>query len=70
MNPKIVYLGDILNELEREIDTKLLKKYVEVFAYSYKDILGMDSNIVVHNIVTLPDAKPIKQKCRRVDPIK
>lgn len=30
----------------------------------------MDPNVVVHNIITQLDAKPIKQKPRRVDPAK
>jgi len=66
MNPNIVYLGDVLDESKREKGTKLLKKYIKVFAYSYTDMLGMDPNVVVHNIVTCLDVKPIKKKPRRV----
>lgn len=66
-NPKIVYLGDVLDELERTIGTTLLKKYVKVFTYGYTDMPSMDPNIIFHNIITKPD---MKQKSRRFDPTK
>ncbi|KAH9296388.1 hypothetical protein KI387_039976, partial [Taxus chinensis] len=38
------------------------------FAWSYADMPGIDPNIVVHNIVTIPEAKPIKQKLWKMHP--
>ena len=67
-HPKIIYLGDVLDAKERVIATALLKKYVNIFAFGYQDMLGMDPNVVVHNIVMKPDAKPVKQKPRRINP--
>ena len=60
VNPKIVYLGDVLDESKREKGIELVKKYTKVFAYIYKEMLSMHSNVVVHNIITWPYAKPIK----------
>jgi len=34
-NPKLVYLGDILEESRRAKGTKLLRNYVKVFTYGY-----------------------------------
>jgi len=44
---------------------KLLKEYVDVFAWSYRDILGLDTNIVVHRLPLKPECMPVKQKLRR-----
>ena len=42
-----------------------LKEYADVFAWSYEDMVGLDVEIVVHNLPLNPDAKPVKQKLRR-----
>jgi len=39
-----------------------------VFAWSYKDMLWIDIDIVQHCITTDPTMKPIKQKLRRMKP--
>jgi len=43
----------------------LLQEYTDVFAWSYEDILGLDTNTVVHKIPLEEGCKPIKQKLRR-----
>ena len=43
----------------------LLQDYVDVFAWSYEDMPGLDMNIVVHRIPLMEGCKPIKQKLRR-----
>ena len=39
-----------------------LKKRHKVFAWGYKDMLGIDREIAEHNIPTYPYVTPIKQK--------
>lgn len=34
----------------------------------YSNILGVDPKIVTHNIVLIPDAKPVKQKIQKIHP--
>ena len=47
-----------LNEVSRLID--LLKSYLDVFAWSYEDMPGLDSSIVQHHLPILPHVRPIK----------
>ena len=39
-----------------------------MFIWSYRDMLGLDPNLVVHNLTLHFDAKLIKQKLRRMHP--
>ena len=46
----------------------MLHDYVEVFSWSYEDMSGMDTDIVVYHLPTIEDFPPVKQKVRRVRP--
>ena len=39
---------------------------MDVFAWSYDDMAGIDPEIAQHDIPTLPDYKPVKQKMRKL----
>ena len=65
-NPQIVLLGQSLNKDELNELVALLKTHKDVFARSYKDMPGVDRELVQHNIPLYPDAKPVKQKLRRM----
>ena len=54
------------NERSRLID--LLKSYLDVFAWSYEDMSGLDSSVVQNHLPILPHAKSVKQKLRRLHP--
>ena len=41
-----------------------------MFSWSYEEMSGIDPSIVEHEIQTYPDAKPIQQKLRPVNPRK
>ncbi|XP_050890237.1 uncharacterized protein LOC127095610, partial [Lathyrus oleraceus] len=47
---------------------QLLHEYVDVFAWSYQDMPGLDTDIVVHKLPLQPDCPPVKQKLRRARP--
>jgi len=66
--PHIVLLGKILNQKEQEQFIKLLKRYIKFFTWTYSDMPRLDPNLVVHNLVLEKDAKPIKQKLRKMHP--
>ena len=53
---------------EREALIQLFKEYVDVFAWSYQDMPGLDPNIASHKIPTFPEMEPKKQKLRRMRP--
>jgi hypothetical protein len=48
----------------------LFKEFRDVFAWSYKEMLGIDPSIVIHEIQTYPDAKLVQQKLRSIHPKK
>ncbi|RVW84160.1 hypothetical protein CK203_053594 [Vitis vinifera] len=54
------------DEMSRLID--LLRSYLDVFAWSYEDMSGLDPTIVQHHLPILPYTRPIKQKLRRLHP--
>jgi hypothetical protein len=39
--------------------TTLFKEFHDVFAWRYEEMPGIDPSIVVHEIKTYPDAKPV-----------
>ncbi|XP_038678394.1 uncharacterized protein LOC119979838, partial [Tripterygium wilfordii] len=44
----------------------LLHNYQDVFAWSYQDMPGLDTSIVVHKLPLIPECTPVKQKLRRL----
>jgi hypothetical protein len=50
--------------------TTLFKEFCDVFTWSYEEMPGIDPSIIVHEIKTYPDAKPVRQKLRPVHPKK
>ena len=52
------------DEMSRLID--LIRSYLDVFAWSYEDMSGLDPTIVQYHLPILPHARPVKQKLRRL----
>ncbi|RVW93290.1 Transposon Ty3-I Gag-Pol polyprotein [Vitis vinifera] len=44
----------------------LLRAYLDVFAWSYEDMPGLDPSIVQHHLPLLSHVRPVKQKLRRL----
>ena len=59
-NPKEAKIDSTLSPEEQEELTKLLKEFLEVFAWSSEDMLRIDPDIVQHRIPTLPEVRPVK----------
>ena len=59
---KEIKIGVELDNVEQQELHELLKEYVDMFAWSYADMLGLSTDIVMHEIHTKPECKPIKQK--------
>jgi len=51
---------------ERVIE--LLREFADVFAWSYKDMPGLDPEVVEHRLPLKPECPPVKQKLRRSHP--
>ena len=65
-DPRLVQIGSTLSSEERERLVALLKDFKDVFAGSYEDMPGIDPEIVQHRIPLDPEARPVKQKLRRI----
>ena len=59
-NPKIVKLSKNLPAKEKEEYVNLMKKYTDVFAWSYEDLKEYDTSIIQHTIPIKPGEKPFK----------
>ncbi|KAJ4954145.1 hypothetical protein NE237_030977 [Protea cynaroides] len=68
-NPRPIFLSASLSSEEAEQYVQLLKEYLDIFAWSYVEITGLDPEIVVHRQHIKPDAKPFKQAQRRFHPL-
>ena len=54
-------------EVKRKL-IELLKEYVDIFAWSYQDMPGLDTDIVEHYFPLKLECPPIKQKLQRTHP--
>ncbi|RVW23587.1 hypothetical protein CK203_091487 [Vitis vinifera] len=66
--PRELKIGSDLFVDERDNLIQLLRAYLDVFAWSYEDMSGLDPSIVQHRLPFLPHARPVKQKLRRLHP--
>ena len=58
--PRDIRIGSSLSPNERSRLIDLLRSYLDVFAWSYEDMPGLNSSIVHHHLPILPHAKPAK----------
>ena len=65
-NPKNILIASSLTLEERLKMKETLRKRQKVFAWSYKDMLGIDKEIAEHRIPTHSHVTPVKQKKRRL----
>ena len=66
--PREIRIGSSLSPDERSKLINKLRTYLDVFAWSYEDMPGLDPTIVQHHLPILPHARPVKQKLRRLHP--
>lgn len=67
-NRKEVKIGAELEDGVKSRLIQMLRDYVEIFAWSYEDMPGLDTDIVVHHLPVKEDCRPKKQKVRRMRP--
>ena len=67
-NPKPVFKSESLAPSEKEDLIKLIREYIDVFAWNYEDMPGLDPQIAMHRLNINPDTKPVKQHQRRFCP--
>ena len=66
--PREIRINSSLSPDERSRLIDLLRSYLDVFSWSYEDMSGLDSSIMLHHLLILPHARSVKQKLRRLHP--
>ena len=61
-NPKPIFISENLSPPEKEDLISLVREYIHVFAWNYKDMPGLDPRVAMHRLNINPEAKPIKQQ--------
>ena len=59
-HPKPIFISKSLSAQEKEDHISLIREYIDVFAWSYEDMSGLDPEIAMHRLNIKPDAKPVK----------
>jgi ribonuclease HI len=62
--PKFVKLSKVLTEEQRAKYNNLLREFVDMFTWTYKDLKTYDTSGIEHKIPLKEEAKPFKQKLR------
>lgn len=65
---KEIKIGALLDATVKERVIELLREYADIFAWSYKDMPGIDAEVVEHRLPLKPECPPVKQKLRRSHP--
>ena len=61
---KPIFISSQLATQEKEQLVTLLQKYIDVFACTYDEMLGLDLGLVVHSFNVDPGVKPVVQPVR------
>ena len=61
-------MGSKLGKKEIRKYSDLIDEFSETFAWSYDELKGIPREMVEHRIPLIPDAKPVRQKERRMNP--
>jgi hypothetical protein len=65
-----VHIGASCSSDEIVTYTSMFKEFRDIFAWSYEEMPGINPAIVVHEIKTYPEAKPVQKRLRPVHPRK
>ena len=66
--PRPAFINVLLTPEEEEGYLKLLVEYKDVFAWTYKEMSGLNPSIALHHLVVKKGVRPVKQAQRRFQP--
>ena len=66
--PRLTFISALLTPEEEEGYLKLLVEYKDVFAWTFKEMLGLNPSIALHHLAVKKGVRPIKQAQRRFQP--
>ena len=49
-----------MEEKTKQDLVQFLKKSIDVFAWSHKDMPGIDSSVIIHRLNVYPSSKPVR----------
>jgi len=67
-HPKPIFISENLSLTEKEELIVLVREYIDVFTWNYKDMPELDPQVAMHHLNIKPDTKPVKQQQRRFRP--
>ncbi|XP_052210357.1 uncharacterized protein LOC127813436 [Diospyros lotus] len=65
---KLAYVGTQLPKSVKEEIVECLRKNLDVFAWTPKDMLGIKPDVICHHLNVDPQFKPVRQKKRNIAP--
>jgi hypothetical protein len=68
-NPKIVKFSKALATEQKDKYVSLMKKFVDIFAWSYEDLNTFSTDIIHHKTPLKASSKPFRQKIRNFNPM-
>uniref|UniRef100_A0A2N9E6Y6 Uncharacterized protein n=1 Tax=Fagus sylvatica TaxID=28930 RepID=A0A2N9E6Y6_FAGSY len=66
--PRPIFVSALLTPAEEKEYLELLTEYKDVFAWTYKEMPGLDPRVAVHRLAIKQEARPVKQAQRRFRP--
>ena len=66
--PKITYVSKLLSDDEMKEYVAYLSEYKDVFAWSYKEMPGLDPKVATHKLAVDSSKRPVKHAQRRFYP--
>ena len=67
-HPKPIFISESLSLTEKEELIVLVREYINVFAWNYEDMPGLNPQVAMHRLNIKPDVKPVEQQQRRFRP--
>ena len=61
---KVTKVGEELDPSMKEVMVQFLKKSLDIFAWTYDDMLGIDDKVIEHCLNVDPKKKLVQQKCQ------
>jgi len=53
-NPKLISISESLSPDEKQDLISLIREYIDIFAWSYEDMFGLDSRVAMHHLNIKP----------------
>ena len=61
-NPKPIFISESLSPSEKEDLIQLIREYIDVIAWNYEDMSGLDPQIDMNRLNINSDTKPVNQQ--------